>query len=492
MTEIYAKARNVVVWIGLLGITTQNLLHCVENPPDDDQSPEYLRGWAINGDRIPANASTLNEEYKRLLSDLVQNPWFRRVWVIQEVAVAREVIVQTGRTTISWVAFSAALEKCSNNHEMKSVIEAVNTINTIRTARSQKPYYMDLFVLLERFRHCLASDERDKVFALLGLTSSSLAQERVVQVTPDYSKPAVEIYRSLTRQYINKRKNLDIICHATLPNHMPIPSWVPSWSWYDPGLSVLPKRRILGAQQFPMYWCCGDLELDRELLFGTELSGNRLWLNGLKFDAVSIIGSVATKVQDLGLELPINGVTDLLKEWESMSEICSHVYGANLEEAFRRTLLADAIGGKRYQGNTPSTLIATETDGSALINDCVRESSSDFVYFIEGRLEAAGEKSLSSLEEQLNSRIDLLEASMKRATIKRAFFVTEKGYMGLGPSSMEEGDLVYVLSGGQVPFILRPTRLAEGFSLVGESYVHGIMDGEATVLGIEVETMYLI
>jgi hypothetical protein len=81
---------------------------------------------------------------------------------------------------------------------------------------------------------------------------------------------------------------------------------------------------------------------------------------------------------------------------------------------------------------------------------------------------------------------------MKRAAIKRAFFVTEKGYIGLGPSNMEEGDLVYVLSGGQVPFILRPTTLEGGFSLVGETYVHGIMDGEATVLEIEIETIYLV
>jgi hypothetical protein len=306
----------------------------VENPEDDDQSPKHLRRWTASGARILTDPSELKEEDKRLLSELAQNPWFRRVWVIQEVAIAREVIVQTGRTTISWLAFSAALEECSNIHEMKSVIEAVSTINTIRTARSQKPYYMDLFVLLERFRHCLATDERDKVFALLGLTSSSLAQERVVQVTPDYSKPAVDIYRSLTRQYINKRKNLDIICHATLPNHTPIPSWVPSWSWHDPGISVLPKRRKLSARHEPMYRCCGDLVLDRELLFETEPSSNRLWLNGFKFDIVFIIGSVATKVQDLGLELPVNGVTNLLKEWKSMSEICSYMYGSNLKEAF--------------------------------------------------------------------------------------------------------------------------------------------------------------
>lgn len=489
MTEIYTKAKNVVVWIGLLELTTQNLLHRLAHP---DQSPEHLRKWTASGDRIPGDPSALNEEEKRLLSELAQNPWFRRIWVVQEVSVAREVIVQTGRTTISWSAFGAALENCNDNHEMKSVIEAVSTISAIRAARSREPYYMDLFVLLERFRHCLATDERDKVFALLGLTSSSLPQERVVQVTPDYSKPAIDIYRSIAREYINKRKNLDIICHATLPGHMPIPSWVPSWSWYNPGLTVLPKRRISCAGHEPMYRCCGDLELDREILFGTVSSSNRLWLNGFKFDVVSIIGSVATKTQDLGLEAPINGVSDSLKVWKSMSEICSHVYGSNLEEAFRRTLLADAIGGKRYQENTPSIVATKEAREGTLVDDNVRESSPDFVYLIEGRLGTTEKESKSSLEERLNHRTDLLEASMKRAAIKRAFFVTEKGHMGLGPSSMEERDLVYVLAGGQVPFILRPTIIAEGFSLVGESYIHGIMDGEATVLEIKVETIYLV
>ena len=173
--------------------------------------------------------------------------------MIQEVAVAREVIVQTGHTTISWSNFVAALEKCVDNEEMKSIIEGVGMINAIRTARSREPYHMDLIVLLEQFRHRKATDERDKVYTLLGLTSSSLAQEAVIQVVPDYSKSAADIYMSLTRQYINKRRNLDIICHATLSNHVPTPSWVPDWFYYNRGLSVLPKRRTVGSLQEPMY-----------------------------------------------------------------------------------------------------------------------------------------------------------------------------------------------------------------------------------------------
>jgi hypothetical protein len=62
-------------------------------------------------------------------------------------------------------------------------------------------------------------------------------------------------------------------------------------------------------------------------------------------------------------------------------------------------------------------------------------------------------------------------------TLNRSFFRTQKGYMGLGPNVIEIGDLVCILFGGHVPFILRPKN--GYFLLVGEAYVHGIMEGEA-------------
>jgi hypothetical protein len=58
----------------------------------------------------------------------------------------------------------------------------------------------------------------------------------------------------------------------------------------------------------------------------------------------------------------------------------------------------------------------------------------------------------------------------------RSFIVTEKGYLGLGRNSTQPGDIVCVLRGGNVPFILR--RKGNGYyELVGEAYVHWIMDG---------------
>lgn len=86
----------------------------------------------------------------------------------------------------------------------------------------------------------------------------------------------------------------------------------------------------------------------------------------------------------------------------------------------------------------------------------------------------------------------------------RKFFTTFKGYMGIGPGSLMKGDWVFVLLGSRVPLILRraprlsrcrneetkilvstghetekETRCSsihQTFELLGDAYVHGIMD----------------
>jgi len=53
--------------------------------------------------------------------------------------------------------------------------------------------------------------------------------------------------------------------------------------------------------------------------------------------------------------------------------------------------------------------------------------------------------------------------------------------MGLGPWDTKVGDKMSVLLGLNVPLIWRGKKedIREGWEVVGEIYVHGIMDGEA-------------
>ncbi|KAK4460421.1 heterokaryon incompatibility protein-domain-containing protein [Cladorrhinum samala] len=72
-----------------------------------------------------------------------------------------------------------------------------------------------------------------------------------------------------------------------------------------------------------------------------------------------------------------------------------------------------------------------------------------------------------------------------RVMAKRCLFVTENGWLGICLDVANEDDEVWVLEGGAVPYVLRKTgdeveiELDEG-RLWGETYVHGIMDGEFT------------
>ena len=58
----------------------------------------------------------------------------------------------------------------------------------------------------------------------------------------------------------------------------------------------------------------------------------------------------------------------------------------------------------------------------------------------------------------------------------RRFFTTTKGFMGLAPDIAQVGDKICLISGCCTPFVIRPD--GPNFCLVGESYVHGVMDGE--------------
>jgi hypothetical protein len=100
----------------------------------------------------------------------------------------------------------------------------------------------------------------------------------------------------------------------------------------------------------------------------------------------------------------------------------------------------------------------------------------------------------------LNDEIYRILTAIEEANYRRRRIQTTKGYYGLAPEKCKEGDLVVVLPGGNLPYIIRPVaststssqeleggdRLRDNksltetrYTILGDSYVHGIMDGEA-------------
>lgn len=146
-------------------------------------------------------------------------------------------------------------------------------------------------------------------------------------------------------------------------------------------------------------------------------------------------------------------------------------------ETFWRTIIADTCNGKKARASE---------QGLQFFSWMQRFDPRGF----EGELSMA-ESSSDDVQDSSSYM-----ANFQQATTNRRFFVTENGRMGLAPLNSEPGDLVCLIVGSPVPFILRPCRRdidtsssphaleprpnepEEYFVLVGECYCQGMMAGE--------------
>ena len=72
---------------------------------------------------------------------------------------------------------------------------------------------------------------------------------------------------------------------------------------------------------------------------------------------------------------------------------------------------------------------------------------------------------------------------LQTSCLGRKLFGTKEGYIGVGDVTLQADDLVCLLFGGKVPFILR--KMEGHYRFIGECYLHGIMFGEAVGEGLK-------
>jgi hypothetical protein len=86
--------------------------------------------------------------------------------------------------------------------------------------------------------------------------------------------------------------------------------------------------------------------------------------------------------------------------------------------------------------------------------------------------------------------VDQFDRSVTLTPLARVFMLSESGRMGWIPENAIRGDVIAVLTGGRVPFVLRPVE--NGYRLLGGAYVQGIMDGEVMTDDTELDYITLI
>ncbi|KAK4451236.1 heterokaryon incompatibility protein-domain-containing protein, partial [Podospora aff. communis PSN243] len=206
------------------------------------------------------------QQWEALLT-LLTRPWFSRVWVFQELVLARRVRVVYGGKARPWYLIVNAGEMCVRHSNYPTVAHTLRRRGNLRLSADwmEEPpemYHPALFEthrkrehdgraakydkrgssvdsvteLLRMCRGFLATNPRDKVFALVGLVEDGRRDKRLM---PDYAKPTKAVMLDVARYYLEQGRLCDILYEAGIgwdvKNPGPDstdsrpPSWVPDW-----------------------------------------------------------------------------------------------------------------------------------------------------------------------------------------------------------------------------------------------------------------------
>lgn len=131
------------------------------------------------------------------LETLLKRPWFDRVWILQEIMNAQSAIVCTGEMFVSAniFAISPSLVDVKPNQHIQSVLDLMPRLASFEPQyRRERDNLVDLLL---KYRGSKATDKRDMIYALLGMSLEPFDHELL---RPDYTKPLQEVVYN-TLQY---------------------------------------------------------------------------------------------------------------------------------------------------------------------------------------------------------------------------------------------------------------------------------------------------
>jgi Heterokaryon incompatibility protein (HET) len=179
MSFIYSRAKEVIVWLG-------------DHKPPRWAEQASLSQW--HGDWAVCKA---NEDWpvtKYWLYLLTQEEYFKRCWIVQEIAMAARIRVLSGKSSVPWHDFLQLVKLYKEKvPQARNAIDKVLKLETLRGAKYIDGRSYTLGNLLEQFSDCFCTETLDKVFAFVGIASDCID----TCITVDYTKSPVVVYHDL-------------------------------------------------------------------------------------------------------------------------------------------------------------------------------------------------------------------------------------------------------------------------------------------------------
>ncbi|RKK58750.1 hypothetical protein BFJ69_g17370 [Fusarium oxysporum] len=212
MSQIYNRADRVLIWLGFVNHDLSHLISALKRfkATVDRTHPGAWRNWSY-GDPRWLDAWENTQTYLRgghasdrisqqsRLRLLMSQPWFGRVWILQEVAKAKKARLGCSEGWISAGSFALAprLLGVAPDTQCQAIIDIMPGPSRRSSWWTEK---QNLCTLLWRFRGSQATDPRDRLYALLDLASDIKIKERI---TADYTKNEEAVVKDILGYLFN-------------------------------------------------------------------------------------------------------------------------------------------------------------------------------------------------------------------------------------------------------------------------------------------------
>jgi ankyrin repeat protein len=179
IASIYNEAERVIIWLGLATYDTDFIMHFMKQL--EKKSINHAcnnwktsdKGWVNIWSVVQTGlSSVLTFRQREGLASLLGRSWFKRVWILQEVANARaaEVICGTRSVSARIFALIPSLMGITPDPHCQAVLDIMPGPSRKSSWWTQK---RNLQTLLLKFGKSEASDPRDIIYALLSMSSDA-------------------------------------------------------------------------------------------------------------------------------------------------------------------------------------------------------------------------------------------------------------------------------------------------------------------------------
>jgi hypothetical protein len=512
MHDIYYCAKETLIYLGeededtqsafAIGRTFASLkgkrLDELPQLPHDDANAQPQINWPLLLPYIPVDAAMKAGE--AFIISVLMCRWFDRTWIVQEIVASTQARLVCGEQSMLWSDLADACEFLKYHGDWSRWGGPERCYQTIDMECTRKSYLFWRFFISTETPEVELGDHRDSIMQTAGECARNLTFDRLFTLFTmrgvtdprdtifamlnilsqfqgcntggliDYSLSPRKVYLNATQLWARSSKLsrvsdelsketvvgwsateisfFDFVTDLEFNEKLKLPSWVPSWQGKSGVFYQNPN--FCAAIRAKPYLIPPDPTLFDEEEIPLVVRGIRLFTISM-MSPVMVDGKVSVSEHQ-------NMLCRFVDPYPTTEETFARVYESTMKLEVSQLICEGKRPCKFWDAIRKQPATLPQNTVKSMTGSC----TGPFQKLLPIPLQPG----------QCDSH------TFRAFTKTRKLFVSQEGFLGLGPPCLEVGDIVCLLFGGAMLYVLRKLE-SDRYRFLGYCLVYGIMSGEA-------------